>query len=269
LSKKLFEFPKLYTEFAKYYDRLESQYRDHAKEANWLLQIFEENRCKRIVDMSCGTGSHLAQLMKKEENISDRTYTGMDASKEMVFLAVEKLGLKNAEKILLSQADFLHPPFREKSFDAAICMYWSLAGLNETLVKDLFVSVNSVLRKGGLFVFDTENAGGIKENLLNSPFIDAFFPVDQKDAESDAVLIRANFSRKIEADLVDWHAYYLQERHGVSELQTDRMKLRFYSREQLENLLSLTGFRIVDVYSGPFMPYLKGSPSLYFQAKKE
>jgi SAM-dependent methyltransferase len=265
LSKKQFEFPKLYTEFAKYYDRLESQYRDHEKEALWLERIFEQHDCTQIVDVSCGTGSHLARLLKS----SNRNYTGIDASKEMVCLAAEKLQGKNDDVVSLAEADFLHPPFREESFDAAICMYWSLAGLNAELAKDLFLSVNFILKKGGLFVFDTENADGIKENLLNSPFVDAFFPVDQKEGENEEMLIRANYSIKLEADLVDWHAYYLLESQGVSELKTDRMKLRFFSRTQLENLLSATGFGKMGVYSGPFVPFTERSPSLYFVALKE
>ena len=81
-----------------------------------------------------------------------------------------------------------------------------------------------------MFVFDTENSDGIKENLLNSPFIDAFFPIDEGPKSDEAMLIRANYSKKVEADRVDWHAYYLIERQGVSELRTDRMSLRFYSR---------------------------------------
>ena len=49
-----------------------------------------------------------------------------------------------------------------------------------------------------------------------------------------SVVIRANFSTKVAPDLVDWHAYYLIETDGVSQLVNDRMNLRFYGRKQLE-----------------------------------
>jgi ubiquinone/menaquinone biosynthesis C-methylase UbiE len=250
-----FEFPKLYTDLAKYYDRLESQYRDYQLEARWLNEILEERSVKRVIDLSCGTGSHVLGLASEG---SGRQFVAADASREMIKLAGQKL----KQKASLVRADFLSLPFNEESFDAAICMYWSIAGLDENLVRKLFSETCRILAEKGVFIFDTENADGIKEELLNAPFIDAFFP-DGEDA-----VIRANFSTKIAPDLVDWRAYYLIESAGVSELINDRMNLRFYGRKQLESILEETGFRVLEVLSGPSKDYEAGSPSLYFVAEK-
>jgi ubiquinone/menaquinone biosynthesis C-methylase UbiE len=252
-----FEFPKLYTEFAKYYDRLEYQYRDYPKESEWIAALLEERRCKDVLDLSCGTGSHLLLL---RERASKLNFAGMDASKQMVGLARKKLG----RQLPLLLADFLHVPFRGNSFDAALCLYWSIAGLNESLVSDLFSEANSVLADGGLFILDTENAEGIKENLLNAPFIDGFF----QDQDEGLFVIRANFSTKRKPDLVDWHSYYLLEKNGVSELTTDRMNLRFYSKDRLVALLEKAGFRTIEVLSGPGEKFVCNSPSIYFIAEK-
>jgi ubiquinone/menaquinone biosynthesis C-methylase UbiE len=251
-----FEFPKIYTEFAKYYERLESQYRNYPQEAKWLNSILDERKAETVIDISCGTGSHVLGLVSEG---SMRKVVATDASAQMVRIAETKLP---KEKVLLAQADFLSLPFKRYTFDAAICMYWSIAGLNEHLVKDLFSETNSILKKGGTFIFDTENKEGIKENLLNIPYIDAFFP-DEKE-----FVIRANFSTKVAPDLVDWHAYYLIETDGVSQLVNDRMNLRFYGREQLEALLEQTGFSVLEVLSGPYKNYEEHSPSLYFVAEK-
>ena len=251
-----FEFPRLYTEFAKYYDRLENQYRDYPKESDWISELLCQHNSKEVIDISCGTGSHLSLLVDKSEDLN---FIGMDASEQMVALAKSKLG-----KTPLLVADFLHPPFKGRSFDAALCMYWSIAGLNDDLVRILFAQAYSLIRPGGLFIFDTENADGIKENLLNAPFIDGFF----NSPEEDLFVIRANFSTKATPDIVDWHSYYLFEKSGVSELQTDRMNLRFYSRQKLESMLGGAGFGTVEVFSGPAEAYRKNSPSLYFVAEK-
>ena len=267
MSENGFVFPKLYTEFAKYYDRLESQYRDYPREAEWLRHILDENGSRKIIDISCGTGSHLVNLLK--QGAEQREFFGIDASKQMVLLAREKLLSETGKSISLARADFLHPPFQRDSFDAVLCLYWSLAGLNENLVRRLLFGIGSILKKNGVLVLDTENAEGIKESLLNVPFIDSFFPVADSSGNEDMILIRANFSTKIAPDLVDWHAYYLLEQGGVSELQNDRMNLRFYSRRQLESLLGETGFKVIDVLSGPFEKYRENSPSLYFVARKE
>ncbi len=233
-----------------------ARYRDYSLEAKWLDGIFEEWKAETVIDVSCGTGSHVLGLVSEG---STRKFVATDASAQMVKLAEAKLP---SERVSITQADFLSLPFRKNSFDAAICMYWSIAGLNEDLVRNLFLETNSILKKGGAFIFDTENAEGIKENLLNVPYIDAFFP-DGKGA-----VIRANFSTKIATDLVDWHAYYLIETDGVSELVNDRMYLRFYGRRQLEVLLEQTGFRVLEVLSGPSKNYEENSPSLYFIAEK-
>jgi SAM-dependent methyltransferase len=252
-------FPKLYTEFAKYYDRLENQYRDYPREAQWLEKVLEKHRSGRIVDVSCGTASHLSNLLFR----SKLEAFALDASSEMIRLASNKIKNRGARcEFLLS--DFLAIPFKRDSFEAAICMYWSLAGLDQEGARTLFRQINYILVKEGLFVFDVENAEGIKENLLNELFIDNFFSGD----EEESVVIRANLSKKISEEVVDWHAYYLIEREGVSELVNDSMKLRFYSKNKLESLLSETGFRVLGVYSGPFKQYASGSPSLYFVAEK-
>ncbi len=144
-------------------------------------------------------------------------------------------------------------------------MYWSLAGLDEQIALRLFEEVHSILTSKGIFIFDVENSEGIKENLIDSPFIDSFF----LEEDGKTAVIRANYSRKIAPDIVDWHSYYLIEEGGVSRLVEDRMNLRFYSREQLERLLSKSGFETLEVSSGPFKSYEKNSPSLYFVAGKK
>lgn len=248
------EFPKLYTDFAKYYDKLESQYRDYELEAKWLAELLAEHGAREIVDVSCGTGSHVCLLSRD----SDFRFRAMDASGQMIKIARGKVG----RRVDILRADFTRLPYVNNVFDAAICMYWSLAGLNDELVRRLFSETNSILKKNGLFVFDVENAEGIKEDKINVPFIDAFF-------EDDSVaVVRTNFSTKSSSDTVDWHAFYMLEKNGVSEVKTDRMNLRFYSKTQLERLLDETGFKTLEVRSGPYKEYEAHSPSLYFIAQK-
>lgn len=248
------EFPKLYTEFAKYYDRLESQYRNYELEAKWLGELIYERKVKDIVDVSCGTASHLALLSKK----TGLSCHAIDASAEMISVARSKL----SRDVELLRADFTSSPYRMDSFDAAICMYWSLAGLDEKLVRKLFYEVHSILRAGGLFVFDVENSEGIKEDRINVPFIDSFFE------DGNVAVVRTNFSTKSSNDTVDWQAYYMVEKDGISELKTDRMSLRFYSRKQLQSILTETGFKTINVLSAPYKEYEEHSPSLYFLAEK-
>jgi ubiquinone/menaquinone biosynthesis C-methylase UbiE len=251
-----FEFPKLYTELAKYYDSLESQYRNYGEEAIWLHSILNNGRISNVIDISCGSASHLHAIGAHAPKYD---LYAMDASKEMVQVARSKL---TSEKVDLMRSDFLNMPIRDGSFDAAICMYWSIAGLDEELAKTLFSRVSSILRPGGLFIFDTENSEGIREELLGVPFIDALIE------QQGSAIVRANFSTRKESDLVDWRAFYLVETSGHSALIEDQMNLRFYSKEQIQRLLKETGFRLKEVLSSGLREYYAISPTLYFIAEK-
>ena len=268
-EEEKFEFPKLYTEFAQYYDELEKNNRDYQREARWLASIFEEKRPKRILDLSCGTGSHIS-LLKSELKGTKAELYAMDASDQMIKLAKRKMKKSSEQSQMCSfaRADFLSAPFQPGSFDALICMYWSIAGLNESLVSMLFAEAYSILSSGGTFTFDTENSEGIKENLLDAPFIDAYFKSEEGKGFN---IFRVNRSVKTAKDLVDWRAYYVIESDDEprsASVYLDRMNLRFYSRKQIESLLGQAGFSTREVLSGPFDEYREASPSLYFVAEK-
>jgi ubiquinone/menaquinone biosynthesis C-methylase UbiE len=255
----MIELPKLYTDFAKYYDRLESQYRNYTKEAEWIRYLLDRKESKRLIDISCGTGKHLGEILVKA---TKREHVAMDVSREMIRIASQRLS--PSQDVCIVAGDFLAIPFASSSFDCAICMYWSLAGLDHLQARKVFSEVARILEPSGLFIFDVENAEGINENLLNAPFIDSFF----SDPETYSEVIRVNFSRKIESDLVDWHAYYLFEKDGVSELINDEMKLRFYSKSTLESFLHEAGFKILSVASSPGGGFQRDSPTLYIVGQR-
>lgn len=266
----MYRIPKLYTSLAKYYDRLESQYRDYEHDSQWIAEALLSHRARNVLDVSCGTGNHISKLAASNPELQ---IYAMDSSKEMIDIARRKAASQHIQYLL---ADFINLPFAVNSFDSAICMYWSLAGLDEELTLKLFKGLASSLSRDGIFLFDVENAEGIKENLIDAPFIDSFFFTDDEreqgknsEIKRRKAVIRANYSRKVETDVIDWHAYYLIEEGGVSELSEDRMQLRFYSRSQLERLLSESGFETLRVSSGPFEHYQAYSPSLYFIARKK
>lgn len=251
-----FEYPKLYTDFAKYYDKLETQYRSYELETNWISSILSETKAKAILDISCGTASHMLGLAIKHP---DCNFFATDASKEMIRVAAMKLG---AHQVHILISDFLNPPFRLPSFELVICMYWSIAGLDLHLTARLFSNIASILKRGGLFIFDTENSRGIKEELLTAPFIDASFQSDE------GIITRVNHSRKISDDVVDWRSYYLIERASTTNMIADRMKLTFYSREQIEHCLDEAGFTMENIFSAGLREYYESTPTLYFVAKK-
>ena len=79
--------PKLYTSFARYYDRLESQYRNYEEDSRWIDTTINEHGAKSVIDISCGTGNHITKLAQLNKR---RFAVAMDSSREMISIASKK-----------------------------------------------------------------------------------------------------------------------------------------------------------------------------------
>src|SRR5208283_487811 len=76
--------PKLYTSFARYYDRLESQYRNYEEDSRWIDRTISQHGAKNVIDISCGTGNHITKLAQQNKG---KFMVAMDFSREMISIA--------------------------------------------------------------------------------------------------------------------------------------------------------------------------------------
>ena len=107
---------KLYGSLAKFYDLLYS-YRDYGKEADFLVRNLPPIENPRLLDVACGTGSHLEAVRRKLPRIE---LTGIDLNQDMLDVTAER-GL-NAKLI---QADMRSFYLREK-FNLVYCLSSSI-----------------------------------------------------------------------------------------------------------------------------------------------
>lgn len=77
---------KLYQNIAKFYDLLYS-YRDYDGEAGFLENLVAGKESPRVLDVACGTGSHLKALRKR---IPGAELTGVDLNQGMIDVAQSK-----------------------------------------------------------------------------------------------------------------------------------------------------------------------------------
>ena len=125
---------------AEQYDQ--SRHGEHARHAYpVILEMLRKATPEKILDLGCGTGALLAQVM--ELNHVEAAY-GLDLSVKM--LAQAKHNIRGAT---LVQGDAEHLPFEDCIFDAVYC--------NDSFhhypnPKAVLAEVRRVLKQGGLFI---------------------------------------------------------------------------------------------------------------------
>jgi ubiquinone/menaquinone biosynthesis C-methylase UbiE len=100
----------------------------------------KDNKINSVLDMPCGTGRLFPLLMKREVN-----FIGADISKEMMWESDDKF---NHEKnIPLIQCDGTIMPFKDKSFDAVICLRFLTTKIPPNVIKASFREMARVSSK--------------------------------------------------------------------------------------------------------------------------
>jgi SAM-dependent methyltransferase len=107
---------ELYNNLAKFYDLLYS-YRDYGKETDLLVRNLPSIESPRLLDVACGTGSHLEAVRRK---LPKAELIGLDLNQGMLDVAAEKR--LNAKLI---KADMRSFDLREE-FDLAYCLSSSI-----------------------------------------------------------------------------------------------------------------------------------------------
>lgn len=139
--------PDQFTEVAEYYDHLMSVVPyEHWVDYVELLWKWFSLRPRRVLDLACGTGSVLAELL-------ERGYEGEGADYSEAMLKIARRKLPEGTPLWHQDARDLHLP--GPPYDACVCLFDSLNYVLEP--KDLgraFAGVYRHLVPGGSFIFD-------------------------------------------------------------------------------------------------------------------
>lgn len=151
---------KIFKDYASYYDLINSD-KDYASEIEFrekILKMFA-TRVKSILELGCGTGSHLIRLANRGYKV-----LGVDISAEMVQVGRAKLHKAGVAK---ENADILIGDIRnidlKREFDVVQCSFHVMSYMttHQDLV-DLFSSAQRHLKIGGCFIFDFWFSSAVK-----------------------------------------------------------------------------------------------------------
>ena len=138
----------------KYYDDIYSK-KDYIRESEF---IESNSNIKKLLDVGCGTGTHLESLYKP-----DRIFYGIDLSEEMIRFANDKFNDNNDVSCIHSNL----VNFKEdNNFDTIIRMFIVVIHiLNLDELDKYFKSISELLLNGGTFIFDCFNGASVfKDN---------------------------------------------------------------------------------------------------------
>jgi len=134
----------MFDETARYYDKIYA-FKDYASEADRVASILHEQigeRC-RLLDVACGTGSHLVHLRELFE------VEGLDRSEALLAVARERL-----PGVRLHRADMRTFELRSQ-FDAITCLFSSIGYL--TTLDDVERAIRAMaahLAPGGVLIVE-------------------------------------------------------------------------------------------------------------------
>ncbi|MBM3233922.1 class I SAM-dependent methyltransferase [Candidatus Pacearchaeota archaeon] len=216
---------KLYQDIAKFYDLLYS-YRDYDSEARFLLRELGEKEGARILDVACGTGSHLTAIRRMRHSL---ILFGVDINKEMLRVARKK----NLEARLV-WGDMRNFRINEE-FDLLFCLSSSI---QYNLTEDDLIGTLSNFRRHcpqGKIIFDLayckerwkEGYTNITANSNGKYDVVELFTSHSKDAISL------------------WNPLYLIKNNstGKIDMYVDQHRIRIYGIDEMKKILKRAGLR--------------------------
>jgi ubiquinone/menaquinone biosynthesis C-methylase UbiE len=119
-------------------------------ERGMILNLCEDIKRKKILDLGAGTGRYSIELAKNGANI-----VSYDPAKAMIKVINEKSYKENViERISFVQGDGKKLPFKDSSFDGIICMY-VLSHLST--YKDVLREMKRVIKPDGFIIANFPN----------------------------------------------------------------------------------------------------------------
>jgi SAM-dependent methyltransferase len=213
---------------ARWYDRWHAN-KDYQSEVDQLHSVFADyGPVSSVLDLGCGTARHLVLLDEAGYDVA-----GVDRSPAMVALARERLSS-------IHEADLLDVRLG-REFDAVIMMFSVLGYLGTT--GELLGALGSArrhLRPGGLLVLDVLDGSAV---LTNGP--KGGFTAMTDGAQT---LLRATTGQvHVEEQIYEMGVHlWLIDGDRLVEDEEETHSLRFFLPRELELILELAGFELID-----------------------
>ena len=219
------------------YDKLYS-YKDYSKETDFVKDIYFSNSIKnqpnrpKLIDLACGTGSHLQHF----ESWADTT--GLDINRGMLSIAKQKCPTSKIISGDITHLERLHMYYNQ--FDIVTCLFSSIQYIiDSNKLLEAFKQINKLLTSTGIIVLDLRYTS---ENWVNGHTITSTY----KDSEYEIAMFGESY---LEGVIAKWQpAIFWKNANEMNFTVDDVHTIRVYSVSEIESLLKQAGFK-VKIYS--------------------
>jgi SAM-dependent methyltransferase len=224
---------KIFTSYARYYDALYKD-RNYEKEADFvdrMIKKYSNVPVKSILSLGCGTCNHDLALTKK-----GYTLIGVDASKDMLGLAKEKIRKVKEKHITLIHSD-IRKPFLSIQADCSMAMF-NVMGyqITDDDIKRVLQNVHASIVKKGIFMFDCWFLPAVIADNPKERIKEVQFGSDR--------IIRITKPRLDELTntiSIHFHLLHIQGKRIVQELEETHV-MRYFTVLELQRFLCDNGF---------------------------
>lgn len=211
-----------YSQLAKYYDKI-YHFKDYKAECEVLRQliaIYKESDGNDLLDIACGTGSHL-------QYFNDYNRVGIDLNPEMVKLAKQKIPEAEIKEMDMTALKI------NKNFDVVMCLFSSIGYIleKEKLIQTI-KGFTDHLKKGGVLIIQPWLS---KETYkTGSPHMTTY-------EDKDLKIARVNLSEmKGDNSYFEMH-YLIGEKDKKVQHFIEHHELAFFSNEFIISLMQDNG----------------------------
>jgi len=214
----------------------------YAAEAGYLhdlLRRFSTSPAHRILDIACGTGSHAIELAKLGYDV-----VGTDISDDMLACAGRKAAAA-ASTVRFEKQDMRLLDVGQGPFDGVLCLFDAIGHVQTTAaIKQTFQAVHRQLRADGLFILEFWHAAAIAGGY--DPL-----RVRRFDTERGEILRLSETTLDLAAQCATvQHAIYDLRADGTYEFAREQQVNRFFSLQEMIDLLDDCRFDTARYYSG-------------------
>ncbi len=246
----------LYNQLVPYYEFVEG--RNWNDEVGLIKYVLRKHKSKSVVDLGCGTGYHVRALTKLGFNV-----TGIDISRQNIRFAKRRARAENIQPSFVIGSYYHYQPAQE--VDAALCLNWSIP-VRDDEVKRFLDNAHSMLRPGGLLLFDFERVSQIVWKDVGKPIVESWdrgseliVRVSVGQIKSNVLVSRdlyAIYPKKYGPMIPDETLRYkTSQGRGRFRVYLDRSYVRFFSIPEIRRMASRSGFKIVASYLLPRNAY--------------